>query len=198
MSKKDKEVTSAAKVGGLDQVADETGGQERSEIQTPAELRAAYPEQVKVIEDEIVTQIGQCSAQEIKENLPDLYDRIVEVLRGQGGPNLNVPGFLLDTDDPFADATLVFYASLKGLAGLRVPYVLPAADKGKGPVNEKVWKKQFAKSETVQAEFKTEKAFYAFKAKIATQVLEYYILLADGGCDPARAAKARAALKKIK
>jgi len=98
-------------------------------IETAEELEACYPELVSKIRDEAVAQVGQCSAKAIKENMPELYERIVMEIQGKSGPDLNVPGFLLEIDDPVAEGTLRIYQRLKGISGLHLPYVLPYKDK---------------------------------------------------------------------
>ena len=68
--------------------------------------------------------------------MPDFYQRIVTDIQNKSGPNLNVPGFLLEVDDPFAEGTLRTYQKLKGTTGLRLPFVLPNKDKFTRPAVE--------------------------------------------------------------
>lgn len=41
---------------------------------------------------------------------------------------MKAPGFLLDTDDPFADGTARVFAKAKGMDSARLPFVLPYDD----------------------------------------------------------------------
>jgi len=109
---------------------DEMGKQNKDEeIQTVEDLEAWYPELISKIKDDVIGQIRKCSSDQIKENLPELYRRIAMDIQGRSGPDPNVPGFLLDIDDPVAAGTLREYQKLKGLDNLRLPYVLPYKDK---------------------------------------------------------------------
>lgn len=100
-----------------------------AEIETVEDLEARYPELVSKIKDDVVGKIRECSASQIKENLPDLYQRIVEDVQGKGRVDPNVPGFLLDIEDPVAAGTLRTYQGLKGAGSLRLPFVLPYKDR---------------------------------------------------------------------
>ena len=100
-----------------------------AEIETVEDLEACYPQLVTEIRDEVIEKIGKCSAGQLKGHMPELYERIVLEIQGKSGPNLNVPGFLLEVDDPVAAGTLRAYQKLKGIASLRLPYVLPYKDK---------------------------------------------------------------------
>ena len=133
-----------------------------AEIETVEDLEACYPQLVSKIRDEVVAQISKCPAKELKTNLPDLYERIAVDIQNKSGPRLNGNGFLLDIEDPFAEGTLRTYQKLKGVDGLRLPYVLP------------------------------------YKDKVTKEVLENYILRAEGGGDTERVNAARKAMKKIK
>lgn len=121
--------TSAAGMQGPEKPADDNQDTATVEIETVEDLEACYPQLVTKIRDEVVAQVGLCSAKAVKENMPELYERIVEELQGRGGPNRNVPGFPLEVDDPVAAGTLRAYQKLKGLTDLRLPYVLPYKDK---------------------------------------------------------------------
>jgi len=178
--------------------SDPDQGPTKAVIDTVEDLEACYPELVAAIKDDVVGQIGKCSADKLKKKLPELYERIVEDARKVGGRDLSEPGFLLEVDDPFAEGTLRTYQELKGIDGLRLPFVLPFKDKGNGEIREALWKRQFEKSEVLKAEFDDVRAFIAFKKKIVTQVLENYIQRADGAGDTGRADAAREAMKKIK
>ncbi|MFB0523926.1 MAG: hypothetical protein ACETVZ_00170 [Phycisphaerae bacterium] len=112
------------------------GGQEpekpanqTTKIETVEDLETLYPVLVSEIRDEVVDKIGKCPAQEVKKNLPELYQRIVMEIQGKSGPDMSVPGFLLEVDDPVAAGTLRFYQKLKRVGDLRLPYVLPYKDK---------------------------------------------------------------------
>ena len=109
---------------GPEKSADQT-----APIESVSDLEICYPQLVTEIRDEVVTQIGKCTAKQVKANMPELYERIVAELQSRGGPDLNVPGFLLEVDDPVAAGTLRAYGRLKGFFDLRLPYVLPFKDK---------------------------------------------------------------------
>lgn len=181
-----------------DDIKDSTLTTSATEIETVEDLEAYYPQLVSAVRDEVIVQIGKCSLDQVKKNMPDFYQRLVMEVQNKGGPNLNVPGFLLELDDPFAKGTLEKYGNMKGLDGLRLPYVLPFKEKGKGEVYGALWSKKFEASETLKAEFKDLDAYVAFKSKIITQALEFYILVAEGGGDYERAKAAHLAMKKIK
>lgn len=174
------------------------GPTNNGDIQTVEDLEDVFPKLVTVIRDDLVKQIEKATAEQIKTNMPELYDRIVTHIQSKGGPNLNVPGFLLEVDDPFARGTLEQYEILQGLKGLRLPYVLPFKVKGQAPVNRIRLTKKFQASEDLKVEFKDIEKYLTFKSRIITQVLEFYILIAEGGGDYARANEARKAMKKIK
>jgi len=120
---------SAAGMQGPETPTDSNQGPTTATIETVEDLEACYPQLVSAIRDEVVGQIGKCTAGQLKGNLPDLYQRIVMDIQGKRGPNLNVPGFLLEVDDPIAKGTLRFYQKLKRVDGLSLPYVLPYKDK---------------------------------------------------------------------
>lgn len=105
-------------------------------LETAEDLETVYPELVSEIRDEVLEKLGKCTPQQVEQNLPDLYQRIVIDVQNKNGPNLNVPGFLLEVDDPFAEGTLRTYQKLKGTAGLRLPCVLPNKDKFTRPAVE--------------------------------------------------------------
>jgi len=176
----------------------ETGNLQTAEIQTVEDLESCYPQLVSEIRDKVIIQIRKCPIKELKDNMPELYERIVTDIQGKGGPNLKVPGFLLEVDDPFAESTLQAYQGLKGIDGLRLPFVLPFQEKGKGQIRETAWKMKFEKSEALKAEFKDLNAYLVFKGRLITQALEHYVLVAEGGGDYERANAARKAMKKIK
>ena len=100
-----------------------------SEIKTVEDLEACYPGLVSEIRDEVVAQIGKCPIREVKTNLPELYQRIIMDVQSKSIPALNVPGFLLEVNDPVAAGTLRAYRKLKGIEGLRLPFVLAFKDK---------------------------------------------------------------------
>ncbi len=129
-NKKDAE-KSAAGTQEPETSADDNQGPATAEFQTVEDLEACYPQLVSEIRDEVIEQVGKCSAKKMKENMPELYERIVAELQSKGGPNLNVPGFLLEIDDPVAAGTLRSYQKSKGIDNLRLPYVLPYKDKKK-------------------------------------------------------------------
>jgi len=176
----------------------ETGNLSTAEIETVEELEIVYPKLVSAVRDEVIMQVGKCTLEQVKKNMPDFYQRLVMEIQSKGGPNLNVPGFLLELDDPFAEGTLQQYGNMKGLDGLRLPYVLPFKEKGKGEIHEALWDQKFEASEILKNEFKDLNAYVAFKSRIITQALEFYILVAEGGGDYDRAKAARLAMKKIK
>ena len=182
-----------------DQVEPETDqGVATSEIETVEELEIVYPKLVSAVRDEVIVQISKCTLEQVKKNMPDFYQRLVMEVQSKGGPNLNVPGFLLELEDPFAAGTLEKYGNLKGLDGLRLPYVLPFNEKGKGEVHRELWTKKFEASESLEAQFRNLGNYVAFKSKIITQALEFYILVAEGGGDYERAKAAHSAMKKIR
>jgi len=100
-----------------------------TEIKTVEDLEACYPQLVTEIRDEVIKQIESCTAGQAKKNLPKLYERIVAELQSKRGPNLNVPGFLLEIDDPVAFGTLRAFKRLTGNDGLSLPCVLPYKNK---------------------------------------------------------------------
>ena len=65
-------------------------------------------------------------------------------------------------------------------------------------VGAEAWKKKYEASEALKAQFKKVEDYVAFKSKVVTQVLEHYILIADGAGDRERVAAARKAMTKIK
>ena len=107
----------------------ETGNLPTAEIETVEELEIVYPKLVSAVRDEVIVQIGKCSLSQVKTNMPDFYERIVAELQSRGGPNLNVPGFLLEINDPVAAGTLRAFKKLKGNDSLSLPCVLPFKDK---------------------------------------------------------------------
>lgn len=111
-----------------------TGNQEPAkpevaEIETVDDLEACYPQLVTEIRDNVMKDIGKCTGKQVKENMPGLYERIVLDIKSKGGPDLKVPGFLLEIDDPIAGGTLRAFQKMKGISNLRLPYVLPYKDK---------------------------------------------------------------------
>lgn len=197
MAKKEN-IQEAGEVAAGGQGSETLADQTAHNIETVEDLEACYPQLVSKMRDEVVIQIGKCPIKELKANLPELYERIVTDIKDKGGPNLKVPGFLLEVDDPFAESTLQAYQGLKGIDELRLPFVLPFQEKGKGQIRETAWKMKFEKSETLKAEFKDINAYLVFKGRIITQALEHYILVAEGGGDYERANAAHKAMKKIK
>lgn len=120
---------SAAGTLGPEPFTDDNQGPATSEIDTVEDLEACYPLLVSEIRNEVFQTIGTSTAKEAKENMPELYQRIVMDTQNKSDPNLNVPGFLLEVDDPFADGALRTYQNQKRVAGLRLPHVLPYKDK---------------------------------------------------------------------
>ncbi len=104
-------------------------GAATAEIETVEELESVYPQLVSAVRDEVVKQIGQCTLAQVKTNMPEFYERLVMEVQNKSGLNLNVPGFLLELNEPFAEGTLRTYQKLKGIGGLRLPHVLPYKDK---------------------------------------------------------------------
>jgi len=100
-----------------------------AEIETVEELEIVYPKLVSAVRDEVVGQISKCTLEQVKTNMPEFYERLVMEVQNKSGLKLNVPGFLLELDDPFAEGTLRTYQKLKGIGGLRLPHVLPYKDK---------------------------------------------------------------------
>lgn len=98
-------------------------------IETVEDLEIAFPSLVSAVRDEVIKQISKCSLAQIKENMPAFYKRLALEVQAQGGPNLNIPGFLLELDDPFAIGALRTYQKLTGSSELRLPFVLPNKDK---------------------------------------------------------------------
>jgi len=66
---------------------------------------------------------------ELKRLYPEQIRQIETAAAGGTASNLGEKGFLLEIDDPFAAGTLRAYQKLKGLDGLKLPYVLPQKDK---------------------------------------------------------------------
>lgn len=127
--KKDEAGTSAAGTQDTKKSADDNQAPETSAIETVADLEVCYPALVSEIRDDVIKSIEQCPVKEVKANLPMLYERIVTKVQGKSGPIQNVPGFLLEIDDPVAEGTLRTFQQLKGIDGLRLPHVLPYKDK---------------------------------------------------------------------
>jgi len=123
---KEKELLSEELVEPVEPVGDKTI---TPEPVTVDEMQKMYPEQIKQIKDETIAFVNNRTVSQIKEMMPGLYERIAAEIKGRGGPDLNVKGFLLGIDDPFAAGTLRAYQKLKGLDGLRLPYVLPLKDR---------------------------------------------------------------------
>jgi len=120
---------SAAGTQEPEKSADDNQDAATAEIKTVEDLEAGYPQLVSEIRDEVIEQVGKCTAKKVKENMPELYERIVAELQNRGGPKLNVPGFLLELDDPVAPGTLRLFKRLKGNDSLSLPCVLPYKDK---------------------------------------------------------------------
>jgi len=120
---------SAAGTQEPEKPAEDNQGPTTAEIKTVEDLEACYPHLVSEIRDEVIEQVGKCTAKKVKENMPELYEQIVAELQSRGGPDLNVPGFLLKVDDPVAAGTLRAFKKLKGNDGLSLPCVLPYKDK---------------------------------------------------------------------
>lgn len=68
----------------------------------------------------------------------------------------------------------------------------------KAPIDEARLKVTFEKSEALKAEFGDLKSFLEFKSKIVVQVLENYVLRANGGGDRRRGFAGQVALKKCR
>lgn len=102
---------------------------QENKIETVEELESAFPNLVSAVRDEVVAQINTCSLGQIKENMPDFYKRLALEVHAQGGANLNIPGFLLELQDPFASGALRTYEKVSGSSGLRLPCVLPYKSK---------------------------------------------------------------------
>lgn len=187
----DKEDTGKSAAGSQDSKTAET-------IETVGDLEACYPKLVSAVRDEVIVQVGNCTLDQVKKNMPDFYQRLVMEVQNKSGPNLNVPGFLLETDDPFAEGTLRTFQKMKGISGCRLPFVIPYKDKARASVDAARLKRNYEKSEVLKAEFKTVDIYIAFKGRLIIQVLEDYILRASGGCDPERVKAARRAMKNIK
>jgi len=98
-------------------------------IVTVDELTETYPGLVEQLKDGVLEFVKNRTALEIKKNMPELYERIALDIAGGSGPGLDVKGFLMAADDPFAAGALRAYMKLKGLDGLKLPYVLPQKDK---------------------------------------------------------------------
>ena len=120
--------TQASKISGSD-IVTATVAKVEAKCETVEDLELHYPELVSAVRDEVIEQVGKCTLDQVKENMPDFYQRLVIAVQSKGAPDLNVPGFLLELDDPFADGTLRTYQQLKRLDGLRLPFVLPYKDK---------------------------------------------------------------------
>lgn len=99
------------------------------EIKTVEDLESLYPQLVSEVRDEVVHQVESCTADQARKNLPGLYKRIALDVQSKSRPDLKVPGFLLELDDPVAAGTLRTFQSLKGVDNLRLPCVLPFKDK---------------------------------------------------------------------
>ena len=114
MAKKDEaDKKSAKKSAAGTQVPEIPAEQIAHNIETVEDLEACYPQLVSAVRDEVVLQISKCSLDQVKQNMPEFYQRLVMDVQNKGGPNLNVPGFLLEVDDPVAAGTLRAYQSLE-------------------------------------------------------------------------------------
>lgn len=100
-----------------------------NEEMTVEKLTEQFPVLVKQIKNDMANFIADRTADEIKRQMPELYQRIVKDAAGASVANLNEKGFLLSQADPYAEGSLRTYMSLKKLSGLRLPYVLPFKDK---------------------------------------------------------------------
>jgi len=120
---------SAAGTKEPEKPADDNQDTTTAEIKTVEALEAYYPQLVSEIRDEVIEKIGKCTAKKVKENMPVLYERIVAELQSRGGPDLNVPGFLLEVQDPVAAGTLRLFKKKTGNDGLSLPCVLPYKNK---------------------------------------------------------------------
>ena len=136
--KRDDEKSASDKTNaGTENIPDEDQSIEPSEteevqgdvIETVEDLESAFPSLVSAVRDEVIAQISKCSLAQIKENMPAFYKRLALEVQAQGGPNLNIPGFLLELNDPFAIGALRTYQKLTGSSELRLPFVLPNKDK---------------------------------------------------------------------
>ncbi len=101
------------------------------EIESVEQLRTMYPDLVSQIIEERNEQLEEHiktrTAEQFKEHFPDMHARIVKALPAVPARqvDLNVKGFMLETDDPFAEGTLRTFGRLTGAEGLHLPYVLP-------------------------------------------------------------------------
>lgn len=113
-------------------------------------------------------------------------------------PRSTKEGFWVEKDDPFAQGTLEHYQELKDDDGLSLPLMLNFKDKETAPIDDSMLKTSFEKSEALQAEFGSIESFLKFKGLIIVQVLERYILRANGGGDRRRGMAGEVALSKCK
>jgi hypothetical protein len=116
-----------------EQVAAETAelSPEEFAVQFP-ELHARITEaaqvaEVQQIRQEARAEVAMLSVEAFAGQFGELHARIAEAARPAlpPQPDLNVKGFLLEVDDPFAEGTLRTFGKLTGVKGLRLPYVLP-------------------------------------------------------------------------
>ncbi len=152
------------------------GKNQTSNIETAEELEIVYPVLVSAVRDEMIREVETWTAKEVKEKLPELYERIAAGIGpGKRKADLSKPGFLLekfeagergkpDSGDPFAAGTLRCYLRLKnlGIGTVELPFVL------------------------------------AFDDVFSRASLENYIQRAEGGGDYVRAKAARLAMERCK
>lgn len=113
-------------------------------------------------------------------------------------PRSTANGFWLEIGDPFAGGSLRLYQHLKVVDGLSLPCLLSYKDRDKAPVDEEALRNQYEGSEKLQSEFVDAKSYVKFKGKIVVQVLDNYILRANGDGDTRRGFSCQVALKKCR
>lgn len=83
----------------------------------------------ETVVNNVLKGIRGLSVAKFQQQFPDLYKSIAAELGAKVSANLNVDGFLLDVDDPFAAGALRVYGQQIGIETLRLPFVLPKKEK---------------------------------------------------------------------
>ena len=127
MGKDDKKLTETANTTAPLTAAEDEG------YQTVVELEEDYPELVAEIRAAEAARVQEETGAELRKKLEKkLRDEITAQVRAELAAtpgHLQVKGFLLAVDDPFAAGTARDYAALKEMAVPALPCVLPEKDK---------------------------------------------------------------------
>lgn len=113
-------------------------------------------------------------------------------------PRVSPDGFWLELEDPVSNGSLRLYRRLKQDDSISLPCMLNFRDKETAPVDQERLSKEFEKSESLKSEFGNVKTYLEFRGKIVVQVLENYILRAEGSGNQRQGFAGRAALRKCR